>query len=76
MCQKQRITDLRLFCLNLSHFRFTHFLRKVIGKNYGWRKDISLLCTGHWPPSPPGSKICTCFKLFTSYKIVMGIKRH
>ena len=28
-----------------------------------------------WPPPPPGSKILTGFKLFTSYKIVMGITR-
>ena len=29
----------------------------------------------HWPPPPPGSKILTGFKLFTSYKIVKGITR-
>ena len=46
MCHKQKIKDLRLFCRDLSYFKFTHFLRKVIGKNYGWRKVIHLLCTG------------------------------
>ena len=45
LCHKQRIKDLSLFCRDLSHFRFTHFLRKVIGKNYGWRKVICFLCT-------------------------------
>ena len=28
-----------------------------------------------WPPPPPGSKIMTGFKIFTSYKIVRGILR-
>ena len=45
MCHKQRIKDLRIFCRDFSHFRFTHFLRKVIGKNYGLRKVIRFLCT-------------------------------
>ena len=29
----------------------------------------------HLPPPPPGSKILTCFRLLTSYKIVTGITR-
>ena len=45
MCHKQRIKDLHLFCRDLLHFRFTHFLRKVIGKNYCWRKVICFLRT-------------------------------